>query len=173
MTLSRIRVPLGFVVGALVLYLAMPTPRFIVAGLPLAALGLLWRASAAGIIRKDHSLASDGPYRFTRNPLYFGSFLLALGFSLMSGSLVCALLVLIPFGLIYPRVIFREESHLSKLFGREYETFKQTIPAFFPRRIGWSMFESFSFQQYRTNGEYNAGLGFVAVLAILLLKTLA
>ena len=33
-----------------------------------------------GVIRKDSRLATGGPYGWTRNPLYFGSFLLSLGF---------------------------------------------------------------------------------------------
>ena len=168
--LSRIRVPLGFVVGGVALYLATPTPALIGAGMPLAVIGLLWRAAAAGVIRKDHGLASGGPYRWTRNPLYFGSLLLALGFSVMSGRLACAVIVLAPFALIYPGVIRREQAHLGRLFGEEYAAYARQTPAFFPRRIGPSMFDTFSFALYRTNGEYNAALGFGAVLAILLLK---
>ena len=167
---SRIRVPLGFVVGAVVLYLATPTPALIAAGLPLAVGGLLWRAAAAGVIRKDRHLAAGGPYRWTRNPLYFGSLLLALGFSVMSGRLACALIVLAPFALIYPRVIRREQSHLQRLFGEEYASYSRKTPAFFPRRIGPAMFDAFSFELYRINGEYNAALGLGAVLLILLLK---
>ena len=173
MTLSRIRVPLGFAVGALILYLSTPALKLIVAGIPLALFGLVWRATAAGVIRKDRNLATGGPYRFTRNPLYFGSFLLALGVSVMSGSLVCALLILVPFGLVYPGVMRREESHLSRLFGEEYERFRRSVPVFFPRGIGSEMLESFSFERYRTNGEYNAGIGLLATVILLVLKALA
>jgi protein-S-isoprenylcysteine O-methyltransferase Ste14 len=173
MTLTRIRVPAGFVVAAIVLYLATPTLKSIAMGLTPALLGLLFRASAAGTIQKNESLASRGPYRLTRNPLYFGSFLLSAGFSIMSGSLVSAGLLMIPFAVIYDGVIRKEESHLSELFGAEFQQFRRAVPRFFPRRVSLRIMESFSRTQYLTNREYNAALGFVAATVVLLIKYLA
>jgi protein-S-isoprenylcysteine O-methyltransferase Ste14 len=172
MPLSRIRVPLGFVVGTLVLVLATPALETIVIGLPIALLGLGFRAVAAGVIRKNRSLAVVGPYRFTRNPLYFGSFLLAAGFGLMSGNLLSLALLLVPFAAIYWRVIRAEEVHLAELFGKEYEQFKSQVPRFFPLRFGEGLLESFSTRQYVSNREYNAAIGFVAATTVLLLKYL-
>ena len=82
--IQRLRVPLGFVVAAAVLYFATPTTISILAGLPIALAGAAFRGMAAGVIRKDSQLATSGPYGWTRNPLYFGSFLLAAGFAVMS-----------------------------------------------------------------------------------------
>src|SRR5207247_1749025 len=93
--IQRLRVPIGFVIAAIVLYLATPTGITIMAGLPIAIAGALLRGMAAGVIRKDSRLATQGPYAWTRNPLYFGSFLLSLGFGIMSANWITALLLIV------------------------------------------------------------------------------
>ncbi len=84
--IQRLRVPLGFLVAAAVLYFATPTTTSILIGLPVAIAGAAFRGMAAGVIRKDSQLATAGPYAWTRNPLYFGSSLLAVGFAVMSSD---------------------------------------------------------------------------------------
>src|SRR3982751_6758022 len=91
-SIQRWRVPLGFVCGALFIFFARPTPKALVAGASVSILGLAIRAWAAGHIRKNAQLATSGPYAFTRNPLYLGSFLLGLGFTIASGRLLLGLL---------------------------------------------------------------------------------
>ena len=169
-TLARFRVPLGFVVAALVFYSATPTSTSLIAGIPVALIGLLFRAAAAGVIRKDAALAQNGPYRATRNPLYFGSSMLALGFGIMSANLPSTLLLLVPSILIYPKVIRREERHLMNLFGEEFASFKTRVPAFFPNRLNLQMMQPFSASQYVANHEYNAALGFLGATGVLLVK---
>src|SRR5438067_9519795 len=117
---QRFRVPLGFVLAVAVLYLAEPTRISILTGLPVAIIGALFRALAAGVIKKDSSLATAGVYALTRNPLYFGSSLIATGFAIMSANEVAAALLIVPFGLIYPTVMLREEAHLTRLFPEEF-----------------------------------------------------
>ena len=166
--IQRFRVPLGFVVAAAVLYLATPTRFSLLAGLPLALIGALFRALAAGVIKKDARLATSGVYAWTRNPLYFGSFMLSLGFAVMSWSVFAALLVLVPSVFIYPNVIRNEEAHLERLFGEEFARYRSRVPRFLPRihRIQ----TSFSFPQYLKNREYNTTLGLVAAICVLALK---
>jgi protein-S-isoprenylcysteine O-methyltransferase Ste14 len=166
---NRIRVPLGFVVAAGAIYLATPSGRSIAVGLPVAILGIIFRLLAAGTIRKDAQLATSGPYSLTRNPLYFGSFLMTAGFAIMSASLPVAALLIIPSLLIYPGVIRNEEAHLENLFREDFRQYKRKVPAFFPR-IRLPSFDSFSFQQYMNNKEYNVALGFAAALAVFILK---
>ncbi|HEU4837195.1 MAG TPA: methyltransferase, partial [Pyrinomonadaceae bacterium] len=83
--IQRWRVPLGFLCGAAFIFFARPTPRALLIGASVSVLGLALRAWAAGHIRKNAQLATSGPYAFTRNPLYLGSFLLGLGFTIASG----------------------------------------------------------------------------------------
>ncbi|MBI4471021.1 MAG: isoprenylcysteine carboxylmethyltransferase family protein [Acidobacteria bacterium] len=167
--LQRLRVPLGFVIAAAVLYFAAPTPVSILLGLPVALLGALFRALAAGVIKKDSELAIAGIYSLTRNPLYLGSSLLAAGFAIMSASKIAAGLLLIPSAVIYPNVIAREEEHLSRLFPEDFRLYQSKVPRFFPR-LTLRLHPAFSFRQYVANGEYNTVLGFAAAVAVLVGK---
>lgn len=168
--LGKLRVPAGFAVALTVLYIARPGPVSIALGFPIAFAGLLVRASAAGVIRKNRQLATGGPYRFTRNPLYFGSFLLALGFAVMGATVAGALLLLVPFGIIYGNVMRQEEAGLEALFADRFTRFRKEVPRFFPRRIGAGILDSFSMEQYVANREYNAAIGFLGAVLVLLVK---
>ncbi len=168
--MSAFRVPLGFGVAAVVFYFSTPTSQFMLAGFPVALLGLAFRAAAAGVIHKDAVLAQTGPYRLTRNPLYFGSFLLATGFAVMSGSVASAASLLVPFVIVYPAVMRKEERHLEGLFGQEFGRFKSRVRLFVPTRLDLRVFEGFSLEQYLANREHNALAGFVGATAVLLVK---
>jgi protein-S-isoprenylcysteine O-methyltransferase Ste14 len=169
MIAQKLRVPLGFAIAASVLYLAEPTTLSILVGLPVALVGACFRALAAGVIRKDASLATSGIYALTRNPLYVGSALLAVGFAIMSGKELAALLLSVPFVLIYPRVILREEAHLERLFRGEFQKYKARVPRFFPR-VTLRFRPSFSFAQYLANREYNTALGLIGAVGLLAIK---
>jgi protein-S-isoprenylcysteine O-methyltransferase Ste14 len=166
--IQRLRVPLGFVIAAIVLWIAAPSGRTILAGLPIALFGAAFRAMAAGVIRKDSRLATSGPYSWTRNPLYFGSFLMSAGFAIMSANWIAACALMLPSIVVYPTVIQSEEGHLRRLFPDEYREYCARVPRFVPsfRRIEWF----FSFSQYIANREYNTALGFTATLVILIVK---
>src|SRR5260370_39469402 len=98
---ARWRAPLGYPTAALCLWLARPASRSILVGSVVAALGLLIRAAAAGHLRKREALAHSGPYAHTRNPLYFGSALIAAGIALAHQSWVPTPLVALSFGRFY------------------------------------------------------------------------
>ena len=166
--IQRLRVPLGFVAAGVVLYFASPTTESLVIGIPIAALGLIFRVLAAGVIKKDSRLAISGAYAWTRNPLYFGTFLLVAGFAVMSANIGLAVLLVGSAAFVYSHVIGKEEAHLNKLFPDQFRSYRSKVPAFFPRirRGEWD----FSFRQYAANREYNAALGFAAMLGLFLLK---
>lgn len=166
--IQRLRIPAGFAIAAVVLYLATPQGITILAGLPVALSGAVLRAMAAGVIRKDSKLATAGPYSWTRNPLYFGSFLLTAGFAIMSANWIAAALLIVPSLVVYPHVIRKEEGHLERLFPEDFRRYRASVPRFMPkfRRFEWS----FSFQQYLANREYNTALGFAAVLAVFIIR---
>jgi len=166
--IQKLRVPLGFVIAAFVIYLAKPTGFTILGGLPFALAGAILRGLAAGTIRKDSRLATNGPYAWTRNPLYLGSFLLQLGFGVMSGSWIAAAITILPSFIIYPTVIRNEEAHLSRLFPDEFRHYSARVPRFLPRFR--STGQSFSLTQYFANREYNTALGFAAILAVFIVK---
>ena len=76
---QRLRVPIGFLLVAAFAYWSAPTAQSLAWGTPISAAGLFLRAWAAGHLAKNQNLAVSGPYRFTRNPLYLGTLLVAAG----------------------------------------------------------------------------------------------
>ena len=172
--IQRWRVPLGFLCGAAFIFFARPTPRMLLIGASVSLLGLALRAWAAGHIRKNAQLATSGPYAFTRNPLYLGSFLLGLGFTIASGRWWLGLLFAALFLGIYLPVMRVEATHLAELFGKEFETYRQVVPLFFPRitpfRPNESAVNRFDGSLYLRYREYRAALGLVIAWGLLLIK---
>ena len=170
----RWRVRTGYPVGVIYWLLASPTPRSIAIGSAVAFVGLAIRAAASGHLRKDRELATSGPYAHTRNPLYFGSAFMALGFSIAGNSLWAGLLVMVYFGVFYYAVMRNEAEDLGKLFGQSYASYAARVPLFFPRLTEGtseaSLSTPFSWAQYRRNREYKAFLGTVLGVAILFLR---
>jgi protein-S-isoprenylcysteine O-methyltransferase Ste14 len=72
------------------------------------------------------ALATDGPYRFSRNPGYLGMAITYIGITLAAEA-PWSLVMLLPATLmIQYGVITREERYLERLFGEEYLSYKQT-----------------------------------------------
>ena len=170
---ARWRVTLGFVLGIAYLVFCQPTPRLLAIGAAVALGGLLLRAYAAGCLEKDRSLATHGPYAFTRNPLYLGSFLMTLGFAIAGGSWGLGAALVGLFLLIYWPVMRREERRLQEHFGEAYRQYAQLVPLFLPvgkhaPRTG----RAFRWELYRKNHEYEAAIGYVAAVIFLALKYL-
>jgi protein-S-isoprenylcysteine O-methyltransferase Ste14 len=171
---KKVRIPLGFVLAAAYLALVRPTPRSLLIGAPIALLGVLVRAWASGHIMKNDRLATSGPYAFTRNPLYVGSFLIAIGFALVAHWLV-VLLVMLFFLLVYAPTIARERANIAQRFPAAYEHYAANVPAFFPRLTPWrndslGTSTAFSPSLYLRHGEWKAGLAYIAVMIWLLIR---
>ena len=69
------------------LYLAEPSPVSVAVGFFFIIAGMFFRAWASGYIDKDKELATNGPFSLTRNPLYFGNFILGLGIAISVNNL--------------------------------------------------------------------------------------
>ena len=89
----RWRVAAGYLLAVLGFYFAGPTYKSLIEGACVAIVGLMIRAAAAGIVRKGQQLATSGIYAWTRNPLYFGSTILAAGFVVGANSWIVAAIV--------------------------------------------------------------------------------
>lgn len=166
----RIRVPLGFLFAAAYIWLAHPTVRSIAAGACISLLGLLIRALASGHVKKNEQLTTSGPYAYTRNPLYFGSFILAAGFAVASRSWWVALIAVVMFFAIYIPVIRGEETFLRARFP-EFEEYSRQVPRLFPRlRPYQPSATSFSSDLYWKHREYNAALGAALMIAAMAVK---
>ena len=105
--------------------------------LPLGVAGVALIASALGLFRRAGTdplpmrpttvLVFDGPYRFTRNPMYLGMALVYLAAALML-DLPWALLLLPPvLFVIVTQVIAKEERYLDAKFGEEYRSYRARV----------------------------------------------
>jgi hypothetical protein len=168
---ARYRVRLGYLLAAIVLWLARPTPGSIRLGAVVGVIGLCIRAYAAGYLHKQEVLTVTGPYGHTRNPLYFGSSFLAAGVALATHSWWAAGLIVLYFALVYSFVMRREEMELRRRHGAAFDAYAAAVPLFFPRFAGAAVqvaaSGNFSWQQYRKNHEHQAAIGFVLLLAAL------
>jgi protein-S-isoprenylcysteine O-methyltransferase Ste14 len=164
---KRIRVPLGFLFAAFFLALARPRWWSLAAGSVVALAGVWVRAISSGHVKKNEELATSGPYAYTRNPLYFGSIVIAFGFALAALRWEIAAALVILFAAIYVPVIRGEEQFLSAHFAG-YAEYCSRVPRLLPRlRAGAEGRSRFSRGLYMQHREYNALLGTLAVIAAL------
>lgn len=166
----RIRVPLGFIFAVVYVWLARPTWSSIGAGAIIAAFGVWIRAMASGHVKKNEELTTTGPYAYTRNPLYLGSIVIAIGFAVAALSVWIAVILVVMFVAIYVPVIRGEEVFLRSTFP-EYDDYAQRVPRLFP---SLSTTENpgggFSRALYMRHREYNAIIGAAVVLLTLIGK---
>ena len=129
--------------------------------------GLAIRALASGHVQKNERLTMTGPYAYTRNPLYLGSLILAVGFAIGARNWwIGAGLVLI-FLAIYVPVIRGEEAFLRERFP-EFSEYASRVPRLLPRLSSLSSKGgTFSWDLYWKHREYNATLGAIAMMAAL------
>ena len=81
---------------------------------------------------KSNTLITTGPYSMSRNPLYFFSFLGAIGVGLATETLTIPVCVAIVFALYYPLVIRSEQKKLAGKHGETFADYCKKVPAFFP-----------------------------------------
>jgi len=167
---SRVRVPAGFLLAVFYFCAADPSWLSLEIGASIAFVGLMVRAWAAGYLQKNARLAVLGPYALTRNPLYFGTFLIGAGFSLASRDLRIFVVFLGSFAVLYGSAMQREIKILKNLFGEQYCAYQEQVPLFFPRLRLEKQMGDLSFERYLNNREYQALIGFFAALILLVAK---
>lgn len=158
---ARLRVTAGFIMVAAFAAFSRPTPRSLAIGLPVSLIGLGLRAWAAGHLAKNQRLAVSGPYSMTRNPLYLGTLLTALGFAVAGDSLALAILFFALFVLVYLPAIELEEQHLKEILPG-YAGFASRVPLLLPRWPENLGPVAFSSELYVKNREYQALIGWCA-----------
>ena len=75
----------------------------------------------------SESLVTDGPNRFSRNPLYLGATLAYVGIAIVSGTSVALLPLAVALVVIDRGVIAREERYLERRFGARYTEYKRRV----------------------------------------------
>lgn len=159
---AKLRVPLGYALGVIALWLATPTRESLAIGAGIGAIGEALRLWAAGHLEKGREVTRTGPYALTRHPLYAGSVIMGAGLSVASHSVAVAALVGAYLAVTITAAIRSEEAHLTDKFGGEYPAYKNGTAS--PGARG------FSLERALRNREYRAMLGFLAVLLLLAAK---
>ena len=165
---QKTRVPFGTVLGFAFLFLMHPSARSLWIGGAVASMGALLRLWAAGHIEKGKVLTQGGPYAWTRNPLYLGSFFMALGIILAGQSYWLLLAFGVFFVSFYYPVMKAEEQELLNGYGDAYLDYASRVPLFFPGfpREGPNS-SRFLWSRAFRNREHRTVAGFVLALALL------
>jgi protein-S-isoprenylcysteine O-methyltransferase Ste14 len=110
--------------------------RFVLAG-SLIGVALATSTQAFLTMRRAHTsidprqpttaIVVDGPYRFTRNPIYLSLTLLYSGLTVLFNVLSGLLLLPIALIILQRGVIEREEKYLERKFGEQYLSYKQQV----------------------------------------------
>ena len=129
----------------------------------LLATGMGLRSWAAGVIHKDGSLATTGPYSLSRHPLYVGSALTIIGLGLACSPVFAAISTLIAAGLYLP-TLRNEERILAELFPEQWPGYCQRTAPIGPKaaprlKAGWSG------KQWWANSEYELWAVMVVIIA--------
>lgn len=153
------------------LFLAEPDAMSITTGFFFIVVGMFFRGWAAGYIDKDEELATDGPYELTRNPLYFGNFILGVGIAVACNNLYSYLIFLVYYLSFFPFLMMIEHKRLKKKFGEKYEVWADRSNSFFPK-LKRVRKHTFNISYYMKNREYRVLYFSLFIVAILILKVL-
>ena len=163
--------PIGFLAGFLFIWRAEPTVASYIAGLIIMILGETIRFVSSGTLKKFEGVTRNGMYRYTRNPLYIGSFILGTGACVIGQDILFSAIFFVFFILLYGRVILREEKYLVGRYGEDYVRYLAEVPRLIPRSLDLKyIFENTSPSLAIKNKEGKTLLGIAAVLIIMLVK---
>ena len=153
---DRYRQFVGIAFVILVSIVGQPNKTLLITGSVLIILGITIRLWASGHIKKNKVLATNGPYAYVRHPLYVGNITLGSGFALASGLWWGIPLFILILFIFYPQAIKREDEKLHRVFGYEWEKWREKTMALIPRIMNRKSIErgNWSFwQSLRQNGE--------------------
>jgi protein-S-isoprenylcysteine O-methyltransferase Ste14 len=128
---GKTRITLAWVFAIVLGFSAKEYPSL--PGVGLCFIGAALRYWASGYLRKDSRPAVGGPYAYVRNPLYLGTYLMALGTAWAVENWILLSVATVLFAWLYHFIILDEEVKLRKIFGEPYLEYSKYVPRFFPR----------------------------------------
>lgn len=148
------------------------------AGIGYIIAGFLIRLWSNGYAIKNDRLTTSGPYAFVRNPLYLGTFLIAVGFMMIlnldiSMGTMLKLLFLAALGFMYYKTIQDEQGMLLKKFGDAYKNYCSKVRAMIPSLTPYTEGEKWPFDLKRlsVSKEYKTVVWVTVIIIVFHLKT--
>ena len=133
--------PIPFI--AILLFTASPTVVSATLGTIVAITGELLRiygVSFIGSVSRTRNIEShgaqlvtSGPFKWMRNPLYVGNFLVTMGFVLFGGVGWVIAITGFAFAFQYHAIVKFEEGLLEKSFGQSFKDYCEKVPAWLPK----------------------------------------
>jgi protein-S-isoprenylcysteine O-methyltransferase Ste14 len=132
--------------GMVVLHFLLSGPRLIAApwrfiGVPVALLATWLTVRADALFkelgtevkpfRKSSLVVEEGPFRFSRHPMYVGFLGILLGVAVLAGTLLPLLVVPVMLVLFTVRFVLPEERHMEEQFGEEYRSYQARVRRWF------------------------------------------
>lgn len=176
---GKTRVALAWIFSAILVFSTRKFPQW--HGMILCFLGASLRFWASGYLRKDNRPAVGGPYAYVRNPLYLGTYLMAVGAVLSVENWWLLGILTLVFAMVYHYIILDEETKLQEIFGEPYKKYCELVPRFFPRIFPPSQnlnealkqinpeesHHQFSYPLAQSNKAFEAFLTFVGLICFL------
>jgi protein-S-isoprenylcysteine O-methyltransferase Ste14 len=141
--------------GFFVLFFCSLDDASIRAGIGYIIAGLLLRLWSNGYAIKNDKLTTSGPYAFVRNPLYLGTFLIAIGFVIVLKSepplleWIAGSIFLLALSFMYYRTIKTEQGMLLEKFKEAYGDYCKQVPAMAPSLVPYNKGEKWPFNLQR------------------------
>jgi protein-S-isoprenylcysteine O-methyltransferase Ste14 len=112
-----------------------PTVTYL--GIAAISLGLALVVGCAYLFRQKNTtikpfeesdyLIAEGPYQYSRNPIYLGMIFALIGVWLISGSLTPAIVIPLFAWLLQEKFIKKEEDMLAEKFGSQYQEYQEKV----------------------------------------------
>jgi len=160
--LLKLRYPIFLVFFIILIPRIKPSWFFL--GFVISLFGELIQLWCFASLDKNKTLAVQGPYMITRNPMYIGRFFLLLGCLLLTGNIWVILVFVVLYYFYMVNRVKREERKLRVLFGEKHEDYCRDVNRFVPsfKGVEW---RSLSFFKWNLLLENNGHWNLTAVLA--------
>lgn len=181
--LTRPRFLIMYALIPFVFLLSYSSERQFFLGVPVTCLGLMIRLWANGYVghqkvntsgqgqRKTGRLITGGPYAHVRHPLYFGTFLIAMGTGVIVGRPLLVLLSAAVLAMIYRRKMEEEEQTLQQECGEAFTAYKRAVSPWIPRIIPYAARSGqWSWQGIVASKEWKTVIWVVVLLIALYLR---
>jgi protein-S-isoprenylcysteine O-methyltransferase Ste14 len=119
---------------------------------------------------KTKNLITAGPFSMVRNPLYFFSLIMLLGFSLALKSIYLPLSLLLIFVIFHIPTIANEEKKLQNIHGEKFEDYVRSTPRLIPNIFKYKkpeIGEKVSVKISRINGVLIEIMGYLFIYTVI------